>query len=107
MILTCPNCATRYTVDDAKFPAAGRKVRCAKCTNVWFQPGPGAEPVAAMAAAAAPASAPISAPVSTPPPAAAPVVEHVAETAPSADFVPAKAEPEQAVQAQPQMGLGA
>jgi predicted Zn finger-like uncharacterized protein len=37
MILTCPECATRYEADAAKFPAAGRKVRCAKCGHVWHQ----------------------------------------------------------------------
>src|ERR1700722_10020274 len=40
MILTCPSCATRYQADEAKFPAAGRQVRCAKCGHVWHQPGP-------------------------------------------------------------------
>jgi predicted Zn finger-like uncharacterized protein len=40
MILTCPACATRYQADEAKFPPAGRQVRCAKCGNVWHQPGP-------------------------------------------------------------------
>ena len=44
MILTCPQCATRYQVDGAKFPAAGRNVRCAKCGNVWHQLGPVPEP---------------------------------------------------------------
>src|ERR1700754_4077713 len=39
MILTCPACSTRYTVDAAKFPAAGRTVRCAKCGHSWHQPG--------------------------------------------------------------------
>lgn len=39
MILTCPECATRYEVDGANFPAGGRKVRCKKCGNVWHQPG--------------------------------------------------------------------
>jgi predicted Zn finger-like uncharacterized protein len=39
MILTCPECATRYEIDSAKFPAAGRKVRCKKCEHVWFQAG--------------------------------------------------------------------
>jgi len=37
MILTCPNCGTRYSVDGSKFPAAGRTVRCAKCGNSWHQ----------------------------------------------------------------------
>jgi predicted Zn finger-like uncharacterized protein len=44
MILTCPECATRYDTETAKFPAAGRKVRCAKCGHVWHQVGPQLEP---------------------------------------------------------------
>ena len=44
MILTCPACSTRYTVDEAKFPPAGRTVRCAKCGHSWHQPGPEPEP---------------------------------------------------------------
>ena len=44
MILTCPQCETRYQADAAKFPAAGRSVRCAKCGNVWHQLGPTPEP---------------------------------------------------------------
>jgi predicted Zn finger-like uncharacterized protein len=44
MILTCPQCATKYTVDGSKFPAAGRSVRCAKCGHVWHQIGPQPEP---------------------------------------------------------------
>ena len=71
MILTCPSCDTRYSVDGSKFPAAGRTVRCAKCGHSWHQPGeseavPEAAPEipaeAAPAAAAAPAEA--AAPVS-------------------------------------------
>jgi len=37
MILTCPSCDTRYSVDGSKFPAAGRTVRCAKCGHSWHQ----------------------------------------------------------------------
>ena len=53
MILTCTSCDTRYTVDGAKFPAAGRTVRCAKCGHSWHQPGetPEIEPEAPAAAA--------------------------------------------------------
>ncbi|HVP86322.1 MAG TPA: DUF3426 domain-containing protein [Rhizomicrobium sp.] len=40
MILTCPNCATRYEADEAKFLPAGRKVRCAKCSHIWHQSAP-------------------------------------------------------------------
>ena len=43
MILTCPSCDTRYAIDASKFPAAGRTVRCAKCSHSWHQPGEAAE----------------------------------------------------------------
>ena len=62
MILTCPACATRYEVDEAKFPPQGRQVRCAKCGHNWFQPGP--EPEAPVLAEAAPA--PVAAPEPVP-----------------------------------------
>jgi predicted Zn finger-like uncharacterized protein len=45
MILTCPSCDTRYAVDGAKFPAAGRTVRCAKCGHSWHQAAEAPEPV--------------------------------------------------------------
>jgi len=54
MILTCPACGTRYQVDEANFPPAGRQVRCAKCGHGWFQPGPADD----MPDAAAPPPAP-------------------------------------------------
>jgi predicted Zn finger-like uncharacterized protein len=71
MILTCPSCSTRYTVDAAKFPAAGRTVRCAKCGHSWHQPGPEPEPVAEepgieAAPVTAPGPAPTSAPAASP-----------------------------------------
>jgi predicted Zn finger-like uncharacterized protein len=62
MILTCPSCSTRYTVDEAKFPPAGRTVRCAKCGHSWHQPGPEPqapaqpEPEPALAVPSAPAA---------------------------------------------------
>ena len=69
MILTCPSCSTRYTVDPAKFPAAGRTVRCAKCGHSWHQPGPEAEmePESVTAFDAPEASIPVApAPVTQP-----------------------------------------
>jgi predicted Zn finger-like uncharacterized protein len=39
MILTCPNCATRYVVPDSAIGQEGRRVRCASCRHSWFQEG--------------------------------------------------------------------
>ena len=53
MILTCSSCSTRYSVDGAKFPSAGRTVRCAKCGYSWHQaPEAGPEPELAMVSTA-------------------------------------------------------
>ena len=51
MILTCPECTTRYQADEANFPPTGRDVRCAKCGHVWHQnpPEPEFEPEAVVA----------------------------------------------------------
>lgn len=67
MILNCPACATRFTVDPTTFGDEPRKVRCSVCRHVWRQepvaepeppaPEPAAKPVPSvleqMAAAAA------------------------------------------------------
>lgn len=52
MILTCPECATSYYVDDGRIPAGGRMVKCANCSHRWHAggeppPAPAAEPEAA------------------------------------------------------------
>lgn len=36
MILQCPECMARYLVPDSSIKAAGRNVRCAKCSHTWF-----------------------------------------------------------------------
>jgi len=43
MILTCPECATRYQTDAELFRAGGRSVRCAKCGHIWYQKAPAPE----------------------------------------------------------------
>ncbi|MBX7250309.1 MAG: DUF3426 domain-containing protein, partial [Caulobacteraceae bacterium] len=35
MILTCPECATRYFVEDSRLAGEGRTVRCAACKSSW------------------------------------------------------------------------
>src|SRR5690242_16227163 len=35
MILTCPECATGYFVEDDQIRATGRPVRCAACGHRW------------------------------------------------------------------------
>ena len=37
MILTCPNCSTKYLVDPAALGVDGRRVRCARCRHIWLQ----------------------------------------------------------------------
>ncbi|PCI01364.1 MAG: hypothetical protein COB76_01515 [Alphaproteobacteria bacterium] len=37
MILTCPQCETKFSVPDNAITAEGRKVRCAKCKHEWHQ----------------------------------------------------------------------
>ncbi len=72
MILTCPQCATRYQADATKFQPAGRNVRCAKCGHVWHQdppPLPEPEPVVEeYVAPEQPSPPPPPEPIPAPPP---------------------------------------
>jgi len=44
MILTCPACASRFSLDTSALGAAGRRVRCSQCRHVWHAtPEPEAE----------------------------------------------------------------
>ena len=36
MQIVCPHCTTSYAVDSANFSDAGRRVRCARCQQVWL-----------------------------------------------------------------------
>src|SRR6185437_1444805 len=79
MILTCPSCDTRYSVDGAKFPSQGRTVRCAKCGHSWHQ---------ASEAAASEPEVVQNAPPAAPPPDTAPGPAPGFATGPAPDPVP-------------------
>ncbi len=65
MIVSCPACATRFSLDAALLGEGGRTVRCAKCAHKWKQLPPKLEnpegtpaEIALTADAPAPAAAP-------------------------------------------------
>lgn len=37
MILTCPECTTRFLLPAEALGASGRKVRCSNCQHIWYQ----------------------------------------------------------------------
>src|SRR3954470_1425498 len=82
MILTCPSCDTRYSVDGTKFPPQGRTVRCAKCGHSWHQ---AAEAPAELEHAAEPG------PVPPPPPSAQAAIPEPVPSAPAESFSPTRA----------------
>ena len=59
MILTCPSCDSRYSVDPASLLPNGRTVRCANCAHTWTEHPPADMPktVDDAPAAAAPVAA--------------------------------------------------
>ncbi|MBO21546.1 MAG: hypothetical protein CMM26_04095 [Rhodospirillaceae bacterium] len=40
MILSCPDCETRFALDVAHLAPDGRRVKCSKCAHVWFESMP-------------------------------------------------------------------
>ena len=94
MILTCPNCLTRYQADAAKIPATGRKVRCAKCAHVWHQvPAVEPEPELAVVAERPPIVARSEpSPTTMAPPSSPPRIIQRAEPLPVARAQPAPQE---------------
>ncbi|THD52165.1 DUF3426 domain-containing protein [Phenylobacterium sp.] len=85
MILTCPECATSYFVDDSRIAAAGRTVKCSSCGARWTALPEGAEPPAPKP--------PKSAPVAASAPSASLVDEVVFEAPIATPVVPRKAPP--------------
>lgn len=60
MIVTCASCGTKYRVPAAEIPAAGRRVKCVHCQEVWVQhrqPGVTESPTAAPVARPTPSAA--------------------------------------------------
>lgn len=63
MIVSCPACATRFSLDASLLGPNGRNVRCAKCGHRWRQQAPEqVESLAAEVAASEPGAAPEPAP---------------------------------------------
>jgi len=40
MILSCPDCHTRFALDAAHLAPDGRRVKCGKCAHVWYESMP-------------------------------------------------------------------
>ena len=60
IVLSCPNCATRFSAPVEKFMPGGRQVRCSQCQHVWFSAIPSAPDRAAPATITREAAIPAS-----------------------------------------------
>lgn len=86
MIIACPNCSTRYSLDPGTVGSTGKSVRCSNCGHLWFQE-PLRQPATqiAFAHARAPSHArvaPVMAQPATPSPVGAPAYAFGAPIAP-------------------------
>lgn len=82
VIVSCPACTTRFSLDAALLGDAGRNVRCAKCGHKWKQLPPKAEAAETETALAAAESAPL-------PPAPEPETPPSTAAEPAAPDIPA------------------
>ncbi len=44
MVISCPECSTRFRVEEGKIPAQGAKIRCARCKHIFAVTPPPPEP---------------------------------------------------------------
>lgn len=98
MIISCPDCHTRYVVPDEAVGLEGRTVRCAKCKNSWFQEGPELD-LGKVGTVAPPEPTPEPEPAPPPPPPAPEPEPPAPEPGPTPEPEP---EPEPEVAAEPE-----
>lgn len=100
MILTCPNCATRFGVPDKALQPSGRMVKCSRCAHVWQAAADG-KPAPSPTPPPAPVPVPVPEPPPVPVPAAPAVPEPPARTTPEVVDVAATPGPAPAAPASP------